>query len=74
MQELKRLRKEKGLTCRQLAALAGTSHVTVSRIETGTRRPSLPMLCALAAALGVPPAALLAQPLIQTGKGGEDVA
>lgn len=50
---LRRLRIRAGLSLRELAALAGVTHVTVSRIETGQREGSLETLSALAVALGV---------------------
>ena len=49
-------RLAKGLSKRQLAEKAGISHSEVHRIENGERQnPSVPMLVALANALGIPP-------------------
>lgn len=48
-------RLAKGLSKRQLAEKAGISHSEVHRIENGERQnPSVPMLIALADALGIP--------------------
>ncbi len=47
------LRKEKGLKLEEVALDAGTDAGYLSRIETGSRNPSLPMLEKIAAAMGV---------------------
>ena len=47
------LRKEKGLKLEEVALDAGTDSGHLSRIETGSRKPSLPMLEKIAAAMGV---------------------
>lgn len=52
---LRGIRDARGLTVRELAAKAGVSAPTVSRIETGQRNGSLETLAALAAALDVEP-------------------
>jgi transcriptional regulator with XRE-family HTH domain/pyrimidine deaminase RibD-like protein len=54
---LKRLRLERGLSQRELAA-PGVSYAYISRIEAGTRQPSVKALRKLAAKLGVSAAAL----------------
>ncbi len=41
-------RKEKGLTQKQLSELTGISQADISRIENGTRNPSLEMIKRLA--------------------------
>lgn len=46
-------RKSKGLTQEQVAQRLGASQITVSRWETGERRPDLNAQAALAEALGV---------------------
>lgn len=52
---IKERRTAKGLSKRQLAEKAGVSHSEVHRIENGERQnPSVPMLIAIADALGVP--------------------
>ncbi len=51
-QRLKRLRLEKGLSQRELAA-PGVSYAYISRIEAGTRQPSVKALRKLGAKLGV---------------------
>lgn len=51
-QRLKRLRLEKGLSQRELAA-PGVSYAYISRIEAGTRQPSVKALRRLATKLGV---------------------
>ena len=46
-------RKEKGLTQKQLSELTGISQADISRIENGTRNPSLEMIKRLAAGMGM---------------------
>jgi transcriptional regulator with XRE-family HTH domain len=53
-QRLRRLRAERGLSQRELAA-PGVSYAYISRIEAGTRQPSVKALRKLAAKLGVSP-------------------
>lgn len=56
---IRELRKERGLTQEQVCELAGVSVDAVTRIESGTRTPTLPTLERLARALDVSPAQLL---------------
>ena len=51
---LQRLRKQRGITLTSLAAATGISKSTLSRLETGQRRPSLEVLLPLAQAYRVP--------------------
>jgi transcriptional regulator with XRE-family HTH domain len=51
---LKRLRTQRGVTLTSLAAATGISKSTLSRLETGQRRPSLEVLLPLAQAYHVP--------------------
>lgn len=51
---LQRLRKLRGMTLSSLAAATGISKSTLSRLETGQRRPSLEVLLPLAQAYRVP--------------------
>ena len=46
-------RKEKGLTQKQLSELTGISQADISRIENGTRNPSLEMIKRLATGVGM---------------------
>lgn len=46
-------RKEKGLTQKQLFELTGISQADISRIENGTRNPSLEMIKRLATGMGM---------------------
>ena len=46
-------RKEKNLTQKQLSELTGITQADISRIENGTRNPSLDMLKRLAKGLGM---------------------
>ena len=46
-------RKEKGLTQKQLSELTGISQADISRIENGTRNPSLEMIKRLAVGMGM---------------------
>ncbi len=56
---LRTLRARRRLTQAALAERAGVHRVTIARLETGTRRPGLDVLEALATALGVKMADLL---------------
>nr|WP_245886933.1 XRE family transcriptional regulator [Kineococcus xinjiangensis] len=51
---LKRLRAERGTTLVELAEATGISKSTLSRLETGQRRPTLELLLALSQAYQVP--------------------
>ena len=51
---LKRLRSQRGLTLTALSETTGISKSTLSRLETGQRRPSLELLLPLAQAYRVP--------------------
>jgi transcriptional regulator with XRE-family HTH domain len=51
---LKRLRTQRGATLTSVATATGISKSTLSRLETGQRRPSLELLLPLAQAYGVP--------------------
>ena len=53
MEEVRRIRKERGLTQRGLAGLSGVDQATISMAESGKRRPHLETLDSLADALGV---------------------
>ena len=46
-------RKEKGLTQKQLSELTGISQADISRIENGTRNPSLETIKRLATGMGM---------------------
>jgi transcriptional regulator with XRE-family HTH domain len=59
MEQLKRLRKERGLSQAKLAALADIDPSTMNQIERGAREPSTTTLKKLAAALDVTLAELL---------------
>lgn len=48
-----KVRKEQGLTQKQLSELTGISQADISRIENGTRNPSLGMIKRLAAGMGM---------------------
>lgn len=48
-----KVRKEKGLTQKQLSELTGISQSDISRIENGTRNPSLEMIKRLATGMGM---------------------
>ncbi len=51
---LKRIRKRRGITLTGLASATGISKSTLSRLETGHRRPTLELLLPLTQAYGVP--------------------
>jgi transcriptional regulator with XRE-family HTH domain len=59
-QRVRQLRRDRGLTQEQLCERAGISVDAITRIESGSRVPTLATLDAIASALGVPVAALLA--------------
>ncbi|HKI90788.1 MAG TPA: helix-turn-helix domain-containing protein [Gaiellaceae bacterium] len=52
---LRRLRQDRGLSQRELAAGSGVSYAYVSRLEAATRRPSVRAIRAIARRLGVTP-------------------
>jgi transcriptional regulator with XRE-family HTH domain len=56
---LKEARLRRGLTTRQVAALAGVSQSFLSNVENGRALPSIPSLYALAGSLGIAPAEVL---------------
>ena len=59
MSHLREIRESRFLTQRELATKAGLTVATVSRLETGKRRPHFTTVRKLAAALGVRPEALV---------------
>lgn len=59
---LKRLRTRQGVTLTQLAAQTGISKSTLSRLESGQRKPSLELLLPLAQAHQVPLGELVGAP------------
>jgi len=61
---LRRLRVQRGLTLTALAATTGISKSTLSRLESGQRRPSLELLLPLAAAHHLPLDELVGAPRI----------
>jgi transcriptional regulator with XRE-family HTH domain len=60
-QRLRRARRAKGWSIRELTVKSGLAHSTIVRAEQG-QDPTLATFLALAAALEVPPAAMLADP------------
>ena len=50
---LRALRKERGLTLQQLAKHFGMSHSTLSKYETGSRKPDMEMLKKLSDFFGI---------------------
>jgi DNA-binding XRE family transcriptional regulator len=60
---LRELREEKGLTAYEIARRSGIHRPNISRMESGKHVPTVDTLDRLARALGVPVAALLAEPL-----------
>lgn len=53
MEEIRHIRKGRGLTQRELAGLSGVDPATISLVESGKRRPYLKTLDSLALALEV---------------------
>lgn len=56
---LLQLRQARGISQERLAELAGIHRNYIGRLERAQQSPSLDLICALAAALNVKPAALL---------------
>lgn len=52
---LRQIRKNRGLTCRELAAQAGVAGADLARIEAGTHRVDVDTLVRLLAALRLAP-------------------
>ena len=61
---LKSLRAQQGVTLTALSEFTGISKSTLSRLETGQRRPSLELLLPLALAYGVPLDELVGAPQV----------
>jgi transcriptional regulator with XRE-family HTH domain len=61
-QRLKRVREQRGITLTAVAQRTGISKSTLSRLETGQRRPTLELLLALSSAYRVPLDDLVAAP------------
>lgn len=53
MNTLKKLRKDKGFTQQKLAEMCGVVRNTISMIEMGVNKPSVPLAKKLGEALGV---------------------
>ena len=60
------LRRERGLSLSELAARAGIGKATLSGVEAGTRNPTLETLYAITGQLGLPLAAVLAEPAAES--------
>lgn len=56
---LKKIRREKSISLRDLAAAAGLEHAQIARIEKGEVNPTLTTIADLAEALGIRPNELL---------------
>lgn len=50
---MRQLRKEKGITMKELGEQVGVAEITISTYETGKREPSLDVLCKIADVLDV---------------------
>ena len=48
LEEMRNLRKKKGLSMKKLGEMVGVAEVTISTYETGKSEPSLSVLCAIA--------------------------
>lgn len=53
MLNIKAIRKEKGMTAAELARRVKTTPVSISRYETGKRKPTITKAAEIAEALGV---------------------
>ena len=65
-QRVTRLRRERGLSLSELAVRAGIGKATLSGVEAGTRNPTLETLYAITGQLGLPLAAVLAEPTLES--------
>ncbi|TMR42094.1 helix-turn-helix domain-containing protein, partial [Actinomadura geliboluensis] len=61
---LRRARDKKGVSLADLARTTGISTSTLSRLESGQRKPSLELLLPITAALGIPLDEIVAAPRI----------
>jgi transcriptional regulator with XRE-family HTH domain len=71
MNNMKKYRKEKGLTQERLAELCGTDPAYIGQLETGRRCPSMVYIEKIAAALKIAPYLLLydeSSPALDRGK------
>ncbi len=78
MEELRRIREERGLSQQGLSDASGVNKATINQIERGRRSPNVDTLAKLADALGVEvgdffPKAQSRLPLSFEGAGGRDV-
>ncbi|SDR89872.1 helix-turn-helix domain-containing protein [Microterricola viridarii] len=62
---LRRIRQQGDLTLDELSVATGISKSTLSRLESGQRKPSLELLLPIAAALGVPLDRIVTAPRIE---------
>ncbi|HET6449525.1 MAG TPA: helix-turn-helix transcriptional regulator [Conexibacter sp.] len=62
---VRRLRRERDLSQRALAAVADLAEKHVSEIERGNREPKLTTIFKLARGLGVPPESLIGETAVQ---------
>lgn len=53
LEEMRNIRKSKGLTMKQLGDLVGVAEATISTYENGRSEPTLGVLCSIADALDV---------------------
>ena len=53
LENMRHLRKKKGMTMKELGELVGVAEITISTYETGKREPSLEILCKIADVLDV---------------------
>ena len=53
VENLRKLRKQKGLTMKELGERVGVAEVTISTYESGRSDPSIPVLCKIADVLDV---------------------
>ena len=70
-ENIRRLRKEAGLTQEQLADKLGVSYQSVSRWELGVTYPDMEMIPALTECFGVSADALLGMPQVQREREAE---
>lgn len=66
-ERIKKTRKEKGMTQKQVAEQCGMADSAIRKYESGSQKPKLETLCKIAAALGVSPSFLAGlDPLVDT--------
>ena len=67
-QNIKKYRKKKGLTQKQLAEKIGTTDSAITRYESNSREPSIETITKIAEALGIPVSKLIEDDILTLGQ------